>query len=82
MSKPVMKIYEIIYSVHIDAAITVEAHSEDEAIDIFNNTEIEDLFEKVDMVQGLVIDEITQIDLSDDALLEVVDWVVKPSSAE
>ena len=61
MSKPVMQIYEIIYSVRIDAAITVEAYSEDEAVDIFNNTEIEDLFEKVDMVQGLVIDEIIQV---------------------
>ena len=82
MSKPVMQIYEIIYSVHINAAITVEANSEDEAVDIFNNTEIEDLFEKVDMVQGLVIDEITKIDLSDDAPSDVSDRVKKPSSAE
>jgi hypothetical protein len=82
MSKPVMQIYEIIYSVHIGAAITVEANSEDEAVDIFNNTELEVLFEKGDMLQGLVIDEITQIDLSDEALSEVSDWVEKPSSAE
>ena len=82
MSKPVMKIYEIIYSVHIDAAITVEAHSEDEAIDIFNNTEIEDLFEKVDMVQGLVIDEITQIDLSDHALSAASDSVEHSSTSK
>jgi hypothetical protein len=55
------QIYEIIYSVHIGAAITVEANSEDEAVDIFNNTDIEDLFEKGDIPSHLVIDEIINV---------------------
>ena len=81
MSKPVMQIYEIIYSVHIGAAITVEANSEDEAVDIFNHTDIEGFFEKGEINQGLVIDKITQINLSD-ALSEVSDSVEHSSTSK
>jgi hypothetical protein len=82
MSKPVMKIYEISYSAHIFGVFTAEANSEEEAVDIFNHTDIEGLFEKGDINQSLVIDDITKVDLSDDAPSEVSDWVEKPSSAE
>ena len=46
MSKPAKQIYEISYSVHIFGVFTVEANSEDEAVDIFNHTDIEGVFKK------------------------------------
>jgi len=81
MSKPVKKIYEISYSVHIFGVFTGEANSEDEAVDIFNHTDIEGFFEKGEINQGLGIDKITQINLSD-ALSEVSDSIEHSSTSK